>query len=200
MADSRQHWLDRVRSPRVHITYDVEIGSAIEKKELPFVVGVLADLSGTPEKPLPDLKFRKFVEIDRDNFTDIMKIINPRLVLRIHNHLSEDIPETSIELTFNCIEDFEPSNLAKNVPSLSDLYKKRTNLKNLITKLDSNDMLEKLLTQLMANESDLEKLRNELLDLSDINKENNENKNEIDNNSSDEVQNNTNVEQNKEGQ
>lgn len=200
MTNSKQHWLDRVRSPRVHITYDVEIGSAIEKKELPFVVGVLADLSGTPEKPLPDLKFRKFVEIDRDNFTDIMKIINPRLVLRIHNHLSEDVPETSVELTFNCIEDFEPSNLAKNVPSLSDLYKKRTNLKNLITKLDSNDMLEKLLTQLMTTESDLEKLRQELLDLSEVKEENSENKTEGDNTNTTGEENNTNVEQNKEGQ
>ena len=81
MAGSKQHWLDRIRTPRVHITYDVEIGSAIEKKELPFVVGVLADLSGTSEKPLPDLKLRKFVEVDRDNFMDVMKIINPRLVL-----------------------------------------------------------------------------------------------------------------------
>lgn len=167
MANSKQHWLDRVRSPRVHITYDVEVGSAIEKKELPFVIGVLADLSGMPEKPLPDLKFRKFVEVDRDNFTDIMKTISPRLVIRINNHLSEDIPETSLELTFNCMEDFEPSNLAKNVHSLSELYKKRTNLKNLMTKLDNNDMLEKILTQIMANETDLERLKKELLDLFD---------------------------------
>ena len=200
MANSKQHWLDRVRSPRVHITYDVEIGSAIEKKELPFVVGVLADLSGMPEKPLPDLKLRKFVEIDRDNFTDIMKIINPRLVLRIHNHLSEDIPETSVELTFSCIEDFEPSNLAKNVPSLSELYKKRTNLKNLITKLDNNDMLEKLLTQLMTNESDIERLRSELSDMSDRKEEDNKTETEVDNTNSTEEENNTNVEQNKEGQ
>ena len=200
MANSKQHWLDRIRSPRVHITYDVEIGSVIEKKELPFVVGVLADLSGMPEKPLPDLKLRKFVEIDRDNFTDIMKIINPRLVLRIHNHLSEDIPETSVELTFSCIEDFEPSNLAKNVPSLSELYKKRTNLKNLITKLDNNDMLEKLLTQLMTNESDIERLRSELSDMSDRKEEDNKTETEVDNTNSTEEENNTNVEQNKEGQ
>lgn len=198
MANSKQHWLDRVRSPRVHITYDVEIGSAIEKKELPFVVGVLADLSGIPEKPLPDLKFRKFVEVDRDNFTDIMKIINPRLVVRIHNHLSEDIPETSLELTFNCMEDFEPSNLAKNVPSLSELYNKRTNLKNLITKLDNNDMLTQLLTQLMTNESDLERLRKELLDLADTKEEKIEEKKDGDNSPPQEETNNTETESNKE--
>ena len=199
MADSKQHWLDRVRSPRVHITYDVEIGSAIEKKELPFVVGVLADLSGVPEKPLPDLKFRKFVEVDRDNFTDIMKIISPRLVLRIHNHLSEDVPETSIELNFNCMEDFEPSNLAKNVPSLSDLYKKRTNLKNLITKLDNNDMLEKLLTQIMSDENDLEKLKKELLDLTDTKEEINNTPEKEENSPPTEETNNATVEPNTEG-
>lgn len=199
MANSRQHWLDRVRTPRVHITYDVEIGSAIEKKELPFVVGVLADLSGIPEKPLPDLKFRKFVEVDRDNFSNIMKIINPRLVMRIHNHLSEDVPETSLELTFSCMEDFEPSNLAKNVPSLSDLYRKRTNLKNLITKLDSNDMLEKLLTQLMTNQTDLEKLKKELLDLADTQEENTTSKEESEYNPPNEEINKPKIEPDKEG-
>ena len=199
MANSRQHWLDRVRTPRVHITYDVEIGSAIEKKELPFVVGVLADLSGIPEKPLPELKFRKFVEVDRDNFSNIMKIIKPRLVMRIHNHLSEDIPETSLELTFGCMEDFEPSNLAKNVPSLSDLYRKRTNLKNLITKLDSNDMLEKLLTQLMTNQTDLEKLKKVLLDLADKKEEDITNKEEGENSSPNEETNKSEIEPNKEG-
>ena len=199
MTNSRQHWLDRVRTPRVHITYDVEIGSAIEKKELPFVVGVLADLSGIPEKPLPELKFRKFVEVDRDNFSNIMKIIKPRLVMRIHNHLSEDIPETSLELTFGCMEDFEPSNLAKNVPSLSDLYRKRTNLKNLITKLDSNDMLEKLLTQLMTNQTDLEKLKKVLLDLADKKEEDITNKEEGENSSPNEETNKSEIEPNKEG-
>ena len=174
MAGSKQHWLDRVRSPRVQITYDVEVGTAIEKKELPFVVGVLADLSGMPEKPLPDLKFRKFVEIDRDNFTDIMKIIHPRLVIRIRNHLSDDIPETSLELTFNCMKDFEPGNLAKNVPSLSELYKKRTNLQNLITKLDNNDYLTQVLNQVMTNEVDLHRLTDEISNLSYQNSEINE--------------------------
>ncbi len=197
MAGSKQHWLDRIRTPRVHITYDVEIGSAIEKKELPFVVGVLADLSGTPEKPLPDLKLRKFVEVDRDNFMDVMKIINPRLVLRIHNHLSEDVPETSVELTFSNMDDFEPSNLAKNVPSLSELYKKRTNLKNLITKLDNNDMLEKVLTQIMSDENDLERLKKELLDLAETKKD--ETTNEEKNNSPNEEKNNAEIEPNKEG-
>ena len=162
MAESKQHTLDRVRKPRVHITYDVEIGNAIEKKELPFVVGILADLSGMPENPLPNLKYRKFVEIDRDNFMDIMQVISPRLVVRVANRLSEDSPEMSIELNFSKMEDFEPQELAKNVPSLAILYNKRTNLKNLITKMDGNDSLEALMNQIMKKKDNLDKLKKEL--------------------------------------
>ncbi len=162
MAESRQHTLDRIRRPRVHITYDVEIGDAIEKKELPFVVGVLADLSGNPESPLPKMKNRKFVEIDRDNFPDVFKVINPRLVIRVANRLTDDKPEMSVELRFDKIEDFEPQNIAKNIPSLALLYNKRDSLKNLISKMDGNDALEALLTQIMKNRSNLEKLKGEI--------------------------------------
>ena len=162
MAESRQHTLDRVRRPRVQITYDVEIGNAIEKKELPFVVGVLADLSGNPENPLPAMKKRKFVEIDRDNFMDVMAVISPRLVLRLANKLSDDNPEISVELMFKKMEDFEPQNLAKNIPALAALHTKRNNLKNLITKMDGNDPLEALLTQIMKNKDNMQKLKAEL--------------------------------------
>jgi type VI secretion system protein ImpB len=164
MTESKQHVLSRVRKPRVHITYDVEIGDAIEKKELPFVVGVLADLSGNPENPLPKMKNRKFVEIDRDNFTEIMGIIHPRLVIRVRNRLSDENPEISVELHFKKIEDFEPQNLAKNIPSLAALYEKRNNFKNLITKMDGNDALEALLTQIMKNSGNVQKLKGELDD------------------------------------
>ena len=162
MAESRQHTLDRIRSPRVQITYDVEIGDAIEKKELPFVVGVLADLSGNPENPLPPMKNRKFVEIDRDNFMDIMAVIHPRLVIRVANKLSDENPEISVELTFKEMSDFEPQKLAKNIPALAALYQKRTNLKNLIAKMDGNDALETLLTQIMKNNDNLQKLKTEI--------------------------------------
>ncbi len=162
MAESRQHTLDRIRSPRVHITYDVEIGDAIEKKELPFVVGVLADLSGNPENPLPPMKNRKFVEIDRDNFMDIMAVIHPRLVIRVANKLSDETPEISVELMFKEMSDFEPQNLAKNIPALAALYQKRTNLKNLIAKMDGNDALESILTQIMKNNDNLQKLKTEI--------------------------------------
>lgn len=162
MPESRQHTLDRVRRPRVQITYDVEIGDAIEKKELPFVVGVMADLSGNPENPLPAIKNRKFVEIDRDNFADVMEVISPRLVVRVANRLSDDNPEISVELVFKSMEDFEPQNLAKNIPALAALYQKRNNLKNLITKMDGNDPLEALLTQIMKNRDNMQKLKTEI--------------------------------------
>jgi type VI secretion system protein ImpB len=162
MAESRQHTLDRVRRPRVQITYDVEIGNAIEKKELPFVVGVMADLSGNPENPLPNLKKRKFTEIDRDNFAEILEVLQPRLVIRVANKLSDDNPEISIELRFSSMSDFEPQNLAKNVPALATLYNKRNNLKNLINKMDGNDPLEMLLTQIMKNPDNIQKLKKEL--------------------------------------
>lgn len=167
MAESRQHTLDRVRKPRVHITYDVEIGNAIETRELPFVVGVIADLSGNPEVPLPKIKDRKFVETDRDNFMEIMEIINPRLVIRVPNRLDDTTPELSIELLFKNMEDFEPQNLAKNVPSLARLFEKRTNFKNLITKMDGNDKLEALLSQIMKNNDNLQKLKLEIQDYDD---------------------------------
>ncbi len=167
MAESRQHTLDRVRKPRVHITYDVEIGDAIETKELPFVVGVMADLSGHPEVPLPKIKNRKFVEMDRDNFSDVMSIIHPRLVIRVPNRLDDSTPETSVELLFENIEDFEPQNLAKNIPSLAALFQKRTNLKNLISKMDGNDGLEMLLSQIMKNNDNLQKLKHEIQEYDD---------------------------------
>lgn len=167
MAESWQHTLDRVRKPRVHITYDVEIGDAIETRELPFVVGVMADLSGHPEVPLPKIKERKFVEMDRDNFSDIMGIIHPRLVIRVPNRLDDTTPEMSIELLFKSMEDFEPQKLAKNVPSLARLFNKRTNLKNLITKMDGNDKLEMLLSQIMKNNDNLQKLKQEIQEYDD---------------------------------
>ncbi len=162
MPESRQHTLDRVRKPRVHITYDVEIGSAIEKKELPFIVGVLADLSGNPENPLPKMKDRKFVEIDRDNFMEVMEIISPRLVLRIVNKLSDENPEISVEILFKNMADFEPQSIAKNIPALAALYEKRNSLKDLITKMDGNDPLNSVLTQIMQSSDLTERLKKEL--------------------------------------
>lgn len=151
MVESIQHKLDRVRPPRVQITYDVEIGNAIEMKELPFVVGILADLSGHLADPLPSLKERKFVEIDRDNFPQVLKSINPRLAITVPYKLNTDKTETSLELFFTSIEDFEPLNIVKRVDDLKKLYDSRCHLKDLMNKLDGNDALASMLEDVMAD-------------------------------------------------
>ena len=107
--ESLQKKITRVRPPRVHITYDVETGGAIEKRDIPFVVGVLADLSGVPEQPLPPLKDRKFVEIDKDNFDRVLGQVNPRLAFKVDNRLSEDDSRLGVELRFQSMADFEPA-------------------------------------------------------------------------------------------
>jgi len=140
--ESLQHTLDRVRSPRVQITYDVEVGDAIEMKDIPFVVGVLADLSGKPDKPLPKLKERKFIEIDRDNFNNVLKGMEPRLAYRVDNKLADDDSKTAVELRFKSMDDFHPEQIVKQVDPLRKLVDARERLSELINKLDGNDKLE----------------------------------------------------------
>ena len=122
---STQHKLDRVRPPRVHVTYDVEIGDAIELKELPFVMGVMGDFSGDPTAPLQPMSERKFVQIDRDNFNDVMARMNPGLNLKVDNKLSEEGGQMAVGLKFNSIEDFEPARVAQQVPALRALRGQR---------------------------------------------------------------------------
>src|SRR5690606_23333904 len=124
------------------ITYDVEIGNAIVMKELPFVMGVLADLSGASAAPLPKVKDRKFIEIDRDNFNEIMESLKPRLALRVDNKLANDGSHMSAELFFHSIDDFSPLSVVKQIPALAKLYEARTKLKDLLAKLDGNDALD----------------------------------------------------------
>ena len=145
MPESTQHKLDRIRPPRVQITYDVEIGGAIQKKELPLVMGILADLSGKPEEALPKLKDRKFVEIDRDNFNDILKSIGPRVTMQVDNKLSKDGGKTNIELKFRHMDDFSPLNIVKQVEALRKLFESRQKLNDLLAKLDGNDTLDHML-------------------------------------------------------
>lgn len=156
--ESRQHTLDRVRSPRVHITYDVEIGDAIEMKEIPFVVGVLADLSGKPEEPLPKLKDRKFIEIDRDNFNNVMEGMAPRLAYRVDNRLTGDGSKMAVELRFKNIDDFHPEKVADQIDPLRKLVETRSRLSELLTKLDGNDRLDELLQDVLSNTESLQKL------------------------------------------
>src|SRR5262245_4094166 len=119
--ESIQTKLGRVRPPRVHITYDVEVGDAIQLKEIPFVVGVLADLSGKPEEPLPQLRDRKFVEIDRDNFDAVLKGMKPRATYRVDNKLANDDTKLGVELRFNNMEDFEPEQVVNQIEPLRKL-------------------------------------------------------------------------------
>ena len=159
MPESTQHKLDRIRPPRVQITYDVEIGDAIVMKELPFIVGIMADLSGEPEVPLPPLRERKYVEIDRDNFNDIMKSIGPRLALRTPNRLTPDGGFISAELKFNSLDDFSPVNVLKQVEPMRKLFEARSRLADLLTKLDGNDALDALLQDVLKNTDGLNELK-----------------------------------------
>lgn len=159
MAESTQHKLDRVRPPRVQITYDVEIGNAIEKKELPLVVGILADLSGKPDTPQAKLVERRFVDIDRDNFNEILTSISPRATLQVDNTISGDDSKLNVELRFNHIEDFDPVNLVKQVVPLRRLFEARQRLRDLLTKLDGNDDLDQLLQDVVANTEGLQEIK-----------------------------------------
>jgi type VI secretion system protein ImpB len=160
MPESLQHKLDRVRPPRVQITYDVEIGNAIVKKELPLIVGVLADLSGNPEEPLPRLKERKFVEIDRDNFNDVLAASAPRITLRVPNRLAKDQDsKLNVELKFRSTDDFTPYNVMLQIEPLRKLFEARQKLTDLIGKLDGNDALDSMLQDVVANTEDMKQLQ-----------------------------------------
>ncbi|MDQ4122196.1 MAG: type VI secretion system contractile sheath small subunit [Acidobacteriota bacterium] len=149
--ESLQHKIDRVRPPRVQITYDVEIGGAIEMKELPFVVGVLGDFAGNPEEPLPGLKQRKFVEIDRDNFNQVMAGMRPRISYAVENKLQNDETRLGVDLRFNSIEDFDPDNVVQQVEPLRKLVEARKKLSDLRSKMDGNERLENLLSDILSN-------------------------------------------------
>jgi type VI secretion system protein ImpB len=151
MPESTQKKLSRVRPPRVQITYDVEIGDAIQMKELPFVAGIMADLSGQPAEALPKLKDRKFVEIDRDNFNDVLASCAPRLALRVDNRLAKDDTKLSVELKFRSIDDFNPASVVKQIEPLNKLFEARQRLMDLLAKLDGNDKLDALLQEIVDN-------------------------------------------------
>lgn len=148
---SLQHKLDRVRKPRVHITYDVELGDAVVKKELPFVMGVMGDFSGNPTKKPDPLKQRKFVNIDRDNFDDVMARVSPELNIRVQNTLEGGDKEMGVQLKFNSMEDFEPGKIVDQVPALKSLLDSRNKLRDLLTTMDQSDDLEQLMEQVLSD-------------------------------------------------
>jgi type VI secretion system protein ImpB len=156
--ESTQHKLDRVRSPRVQITYDVEVGGAIQLKELPFVVGVLGDFTGKPAEPLPRLKDRKFVNIDRDNFDQVLAGMKPRLAYRVDNKLSDDDTKLNVELNFKSLDDFEPEQVASQVEPLRKLLDARRRLSDLVLRMDGNDRLEDALSEIVGNTDMLKKI------------------------------------------
>jgi type VI secretion system protein ImpB len=149
--ESIQQKLKRIRPPRVQITYDVEIGGAIEMKELPFVAGVLGDFSGQPAQQLPRLKDRKLIEIDRDNFDQVLSGMAPRLALRVDNKLTDDGSKMNVELKFNNMLDFEPDQLVHQVEPLRKLVEARQKLRDILSKTDGNDKLEAMLTDLLKD-------------------------------------------------
>lgn len=156
--------LERVRPPRVHISYDVEVGNAIELKELPFVMGVLGDFTGQPEEPLARLKDRKFVDVTLDNFDDVLASMKPHLAFSVENKLSEDpnAGKIGVNLNFRSLDDFEPENVVKQVKPLRELLELRTKLADLRGSLQGNEKLDEILHQTIQDEEKMKKLRAEL--------------------------------------
>jgi type VI secretion system protein ImpB len=162
--ESIQHVLDRVRKPRVHITYDVEIGDAIEMKELPFVMGIMADLAGSRSSELPKLKDRKFVELDPDTFGEIMASIAPRLAFDVPSRIpgAADGDSISVALNFKSMDDFGPLQIAQQISGLSELCASRVKLSDLLAKLDGNDVLHGIFKDVMSNPDKLAQLKKDL--------------------------------------
>jgi type VI secretion system protein ImpB len=154
--------LERVRKPRVHITYQVETEGAELEKELPFVVGVLGDFSGNPTEPLKPLKDRKFIQIDRDNFNEVMARMTPGLNLKVENTLKGDGSEMAVQLKFNSLEDFEPAAVVQQVEPLRQLQETRERLRDLLTKVDRSEDLEAVLERVLKNTDELKKLQGDL--------------------------------------
>jgi type VI secretion system protein ImpB len=161
--DSVQKKLEKVRPPRVQLSYDVEVGDAIEQKEIPFVTGVIGDFTGKadPDNPLPKLKDRKFVNVDLDNFDDVMKGIAPKASYRVKNTLSEGGGEFAVNMAFNSIDDFKPESVVQQVEPLRKLLEARTKLSDLRNKLAGNEKLEDILGEVLKNTEKLKQLGDE---------------------------------------
>jgi type VI secretion system protein ImpB len=161
---STQHKLDRVRPPRVQITYDVEVGDAIEIKELPFVMGVMGDFSGQPTEPQARLKDRKFVEVNPDNFDSVLANMKPHLAYSVENKLSEDpnAGNLKVNLDFKSMDDFAPESVARQVGPLRELLELRDRLRDLRGNMQGNDKLEEMLREAVTDKDKLAKLRTEM--------------------------------------
>lgn len=154
--------LSRVRKPRVHITYDVETEGVSVKKELPFVVGVMGDFAGQNTEALKPLKDRRFVQIDRDNFDEVLKRMNPKLQFKVDNKLANDGTQFSVDLEFKSMQDFEPASIVRQVEPLNNLMATRNKLRDLMTKIDRSEELENILERVLNNNDDLQKMAKDL--------------------------------------
>jgi type VI secretion system protein ImpB len=162
MADSIHDKLKRVRKPRVHITYDVETNGALQEKEIPFVMGIMGDYSGDNTENKKALKDRKFSQIDRDNFNEVMNNVAPQLSMKVENTLEGDGSEIGVDMNFKSMEDFEPHKIVENVEPLKKLMETRNKLRDLLTKADRSDELESLLEEVLSSTDALKELQNEL--------------------------------------
>lgn len=162
MSGSVHSKLNRVRKPRVHITYEVETDGAEIQRELPFVVGVMGDFSGDPTQPLRPMAERKFTQIDRDNFNDIMSRMSPGLNMKVENTLADDGSEMAVNLKFNSMDDFDPARVVDQVPPLKSLLETRNKLRDLLSKADRSEELETLLEQVLQNDAELKGLSSQL--------------------------------------
>ena len=154
---SSQKFIARNRAPRVQIEYDVELYGAEKKVQLPFVMGVLADLSGKPEEPLAAVADRKALEIDVDNFNERLKAMKPRAAFQVPNTLTGD-GNLSVDITFESMDDFSPAAVAKKVGALRKLLEARTQLSNLVTYMDGKTGAEELLSKVMQDPALLQSL------------------------------------------
>ena len=162
MAESVQEKLKRVRKPRVHITYDVETEGAQVRKELPFVVGVIGDFSGKPYEPLKPMRDRKFIQVDRDNFDDVMQRMTPGAEMKVDNTLAGDGSQMAVSLKFKSMNDFEPASVVDQVEPLRKLLAARNKLRDLMSKVDRSEELESLLEEVLQNTDKLTALAGEL--------------------------------------
>ena len=161
--EGTQKKLERVRPPRVNISYDVETGGAIETKELPFLMGVLADLSGKPAEALPRVKDRKFVEVTPDNFDAVLKSMKPRVQFSVENKLQPDSgTKIGVDITFESLDDFNPEAVAKKVGPLKELLDLRTKLADLRGNLQGNDKLDEILQSTINDSGAMKKLESEV--------------------------------------
>lgn len=156
--DSVQKKLAKVRAPRVHLTYDVEVGDSIETKEIPFVVGVLGEFSGDSVLEQPRLKDKKFVEVDLDTFDEVMSGLAPRATFRVSNNLSDKGGEFAVDLAFNRIDDFRPEAVAAQIEPLKQLVQARDRLADLRNKISANEKLEDLLDDVLKNTEQVRKM------------------------------------------